>query len=181
MKTVRGRIDANLDIEEKRKMKKNEQGQSRPKAVQPAQPFSYQANQAAKRPSRQQPASNQPPITTARQPSKPTIQQTSSPRPANRKPAPAITQSVNKPSSQPSQGHRSHRTTNPPPSKGKQSREVGLFEDHEAKCTRRNGTNSMQIRVAGCLLAGNQEASPWSLRRLGSPALSCDKGIEVPR
>ena len=148
----------------------------------PASPASQLASKSASQKTvKPQPASNPPLIITTRQPSKPTIQQTSSPRPANRKPAPAITQSVNKPSSQPSQGHRSHRTTNPPPSKGKQSREVGLFEDHEAKCTRRNGTNSMQIRVAGCQLARNQEASPWSLRRLESPALSCDKGIEVPR
>lgn len=135
----------------------------------PASPASQQANQPAKRPSSQQPASNPPLITTTRQPSKPTIQQTSSPKPANRKPAPAIIQSFNQPSSQLSRGHRSHRTTNPPPSKGRQSREGGLFKDHEAKCTRRNRTNSMYIRVAGRLLAGNQEASPWSLRRLGSP------------
>ena len=116
-----------------------------------------------------QPASNPPLITTPRQLSKPTIQQTSPPKPANRKPAPAIIQSFNQPPSQLSRGHRSHRTTNPPPSKGRQSREGGLFKDHEAKCTRRNRTNSMYIRVAGRLLAGNQEASPWSLRRLGSP------------
>ena len=39
-----------------------------------------------------------------------------------------------------------------------------MFKDHEAKCTTRNGTNSRQIRVAGCLLAGNQEASLWEKR-----------------
>ena len=146
MKTVRGRIDANPDSEEK---PKNEKRKIRARPVQhhkqssqPSQSAS-KANQPAKRPSSQQPASNPPLITTTRQPSKPTIQQTSSPKPANRKPAPAIIQSFDQPSSQLSRGHRSHRTTNPPPSKGRQSREGGLFKDHEAKCTRRSRTNWM--------------------------------------
>ena len=113
-------------------------------ASQPAsQRASEQAKQPAKRPPSQQPASNPPLITTTRQPSKPTIQQTSSPKPANRKPVPTTIQSCNQPSSQLSRRHRSHRTTKPPPSKGRQSREGGLFKDHEAKCARRSRTNSM--------------------------------------
>ena len=146
MKTVRGRIDANPDRKEEPKSEKRKitsKASSTPQAIPPAQSVSKQANQPAKRPSSQQPASNPPLITTTRQPSKPTIQQTSPPKPANRKPAPAIIQSFNQPPSQLSRGHRSHRTTNPPPSKGRQSREGGLFKDHGAKCTRGNRTNSM--------------------------------------